>query len=60
MLFTCTCSNNFKKNFKFPSQVVDRFEKPDIIGGSLRRKGLRVFRASRPTVVIYHQVGIDC
>ena len=36
-----TAIDNFKKNVKFIKQVVDRFEKPDIIGGSQRRKPLR-------------------
>jgi len=35
-----TCRDNFKKNFRFIQQVVDRFEKPAIIGGSQRRKPL--------------------
>ncbi|WP_261998290.1 hypothetical protein, partial [Stenotrophomonas sp. Ste96] len=44
--FLCTYSNIFEKNFKLSSQGVDRYEKPDIIGGSLRRKDLRVARRS--------------
>jgi hypothetical protein len=59
MVFTCTCSNNFKKNFKFPSQVVDRFEKPDIIGGSQRRKPLGANdEAASATTVHYGEAAL--
>ncbi|WP_223880386.1 hypothetical protein, partial [Stenotrophomonas sp. Br8] len=37
---TWTYGNNFAKSFKFLSQVVDKAEKPAIIGGSQRRKAL--------------------
>ncbi|WP_219636013.1 hypothetical protein, partial [Stenotrophomonas maltophilia] len=35
---TWTCDNNFTKSFKFLKQVVDKAERPAIIGGSQRRK----------------------
>jgi len=37
---TWTCGNNFTKSFKFLKQVVDKAERPAIIGGSQRRKPL--------------------
>src|ERR1700733_2996017 len=38
LVSTWTCGNNFTKSFKFLKQVVDKAERPAIIGGPQRRK----------------------
>ena len=40
LVLTWTCGNNFTKSFRFLKQVVDKAERPAIIGGSQRRKPL--------------------
>jgi hypothetical protein len=57
--FLCTYSNIFEKNFKLSSQGVDRFEKPDIIGGSQRRKPLEANdEAASATTVHYGEAAL--
>ncbi|MEA5669637.1 hypothetical protein VA603_19065, partial [Stenotrophomonas sp. MH1] len=46
LVFTFSCSDNFKKNFKFIKQVVDRFKKPAKVGGSLQQDAFGRRRSS--------------